>query len=380
MEAKGNLQNQEAETRKVVEELEKNMEFLAVTGVEDLLQEDVQVAITNLRSAGIKLWMLTGDKIETAICIAISCQLKMPTDGLELVKDITDPSDFERRMNQIFGIEKSVFVIDGTTLEVVLKDENLKALFFSIAGRAPSVVCCRCSPTQKAEITEFIKKLGKKTCAIGDGGNDVGMIQSADVGVGIVGKEGMQAALAADFSILQFKNLTKLILWHGRLAYKRSAMLAQFVIHRGLIISIIQAIFTSMFYFASIPIYNGYLMLGYTTIYTVLPVFSIIYDSDVSYEKAMQFPILYRNLLKGRELNTKTFLIWFWQSIYQAALIMVLGVYWFSNSFTNIVTITFTCLILSEYLNILSTASKSRFIASIQSCGVPSRCPQEFTS
>lgn len=108
----------------------------------------------------------------------------------------------------------------------------------------------------------------KRIACVGDGGNDVGMIQVADVGIGIVGKEGMQASLAADFSILQFNYLSHLILWHGRLSYKRSAVLAQFVIHRGLIISIIQAVFSVVFFFVSIPIYNGYLMMGYTTIYT----------------------------------------------------------------------------------------------------------------
>ena len=79
-------------------------------------------------------------------------------------------------------------------------------------------------------------------CAIGDGGNDVGMIQEADVGIGIVGKEGQQASLAADFSILQFCTLTRLLLWHGRNSYQRSARLSQFIIHRGLIISFIQVL------------------------------------------------------------------------------------------------------------------------------------------
>lgn len=98
---------------------------------------------------------------------------------------------------------------------------------------------------------------------MGDGGNDVGMIQCANVGIGIIGKEGMQAALASDFSISQFKHIQNLILWHGRNAYKKSAILSQFVIHRGLIISAIQMIFCTLFYFVTIMIYNGWLMLGY---------------------------------------------------------------------------------------------------------------------
>jgi len=96
-----------------------------------------------------------------------------------------------------------------------------------VATKAPSVCVCRCSPTQKALITKKISKYtGKRTCSVGDGGNDVGMILEANVGVGIVGKEGKQASFAADFSIDEFKHLKRLILWHGRLSYKRSSVLS----------------------------------------------------------------------------------------------------------------------------------------------------------
>jgi phospholipid-translocating ATPase len=131
--------------------------------------------------------------------------------------------------------------------------------------------------------------------------------------------------------------------------------MAQFVIHRGLIISIIQCIFSLVFYSVAIPIYNGYLMLGYTTVYTMLPVLCLIFDEDVTEEKVRQFPQLYQSLQKGRELNLKTFLIWVWKSIYQGAVIMLLTFWLFSNSFTSVVTITFTALIISELLNINTT-------------------------
>ena len=137
---------------------------------------------------------------------------------------------------------------------------------------------------------------GKRTAAIGDGGNDVGMILEANVGIGIVGKEGKQASLAADFSINEFKYLRRLVLWHGRLSYKRSAVLSQFVIHRGLIIAIIQAIFSVIFYFVAIPIYNGFLMLGYSTVYTSLPVFSLVFDEDADVMSILSFPPLYKTL------------------------------------------------------------------------------------
>lgn len=129
----------------------------------------------------------------------------------------------------------------------------------------------------------------------------------------------MQASLAADFSVTRFCDIKKLIIWHGRLSYKRSASLSQFVVHRGMIISFIQAIFTCLYFFVTIPIYNGYLILGYSTIYTSFPVFSLVLDEDVSLRQVNRFPALYKTIQKGRSLNLKTFLIWTWKSIYQVS-------------------------------------------------------------
>jgi phospholipid-translocating ATPase len=84
------------------------------------------------------------------------------------------------------------------------------------------------------------KYSNKRTLAIGDGGNDVAMIQEADLGIGLVGKEGKQASLAADYSLTKFKHLSLLLLWYGRISYKNTATISKFVIHRGLIISLIQ--------------------------------------------------------------------------------------------------------------------------------------------
>jgi len=151
------------------------------------------------------------------------------------------------------------------------------------------------------------------------------------------------------------------MLWHGRMSYKRSAVLSQFVIHRGLIIAIIQAIFSIIFYFVSIAIYNGYLILGYSTVYTMFPVFSLVTDEDCSEAVVMKFPILYSSLQKGRVLNTKTFLIWIWKSLFQGTVIMVGAVAFFNESFTNIVTITFSALIVCEILNVYSEVHKVNY-------------------
>lgn len=278
-EAQASMEKRAEKTREVVDRLEKDMELLGVTGVEDKLQVDIGITIELCRKAGIAVWMLTGDKVETACCIAISAGFKRTTENFFKIIDCKDPHDLQNTLNDFDNLlvsgEPVVLVIDGSSLGLAL--EHMSHLFFQTATKAGTVICCRCSPTQKALVTEGIKlTTGKKTLGIGDGGNDVGMIQKADVGVGIVGKEGKQAALASDFSILQFKDLVVLLLWHGRNAYKRTAVMANFVIHRGMVISVIQYIFQLIYYGVSIPIYNGWLMLGYSTLYTCFPVFALV--------------------------------------------------------------------------------------------------------
>ena len=243
--------------------------------------------------------MLTGDKIDTAKCIAISTGLKTNKEEIFEIDsskmDRVDGPALERKLNDYrHKATTHVLMIDGTCIGFIMADERLKEEFFGITAQANSVCVCRCSPTQKAIVAECIKTIvGKTIACVGDGGNDVAMIQKADVGLGIVGKEGMQASLAADFSILSFKDIKHLITWHGRLSYKRSASLSQFVVHRGMIISFMQAIFTVVFYFVTIPIFNGYLILGYSTYYTSLPVFALVLDEDVTREKVDKFPALY---------------------------------------------------------------------------------------
>lgn len=118
------------------------------------------------------------------------------------------------------------------------------------------------------------------------------MIQEADVGIGIVGKEGLQASLSSDFSIIQFNHLSTLLLWWGRLAYKNTATMSNFIIHRGLIISLIQFAFSMIFYYNPVALYNGVLILGYSTIYTNFPAISVLLDRDIEIKKVMKFPDL----------------------------------------------------------------------------------------
>ena len=187
-----------------------------------------------------------------------------------------------------------------------------------LVSACPAVVCCTCSPQQKAQVVQLIQQhTGKRTAAIGDGGNDVSMIQAACAGIGIVGKEGRQASLAADFSLTQFSHVAKLLLAHGRNSYKRSASIAQFIIHRGLMITTMQAVFSAIFYFASVQLFQGALLVGYSTYYTMLPVVTLALDKDVPAQTALTYPELYKDLTKGRSLSYKTFFIWVLIGLYQ---------------------------------------------------------------
>nr|XP_010953355.1 probable phospholipid-transporting ATPase IIB [Camelus bactrianus] len=181
------------------------------------------------------------------------------------------------------------------------------------------------------------------------------MIQAADCGIGIEGKEGRQASLAADFSITQFRHVGRLLVVHGRSSYKRSAALGQFVMHRGLIISTMQAVFSSVFYFASVPLYQGFLMVGYATVYTMFPVFSLVLDEDVRPDTAMLYPELYKDLTKGRSLSCKTFLVWVLISVYQGGILMYGALVLFESEFVHVVAISFTALILTELLMVALT-------------------------
>ncbi|CAG8503587.1 1121_t:CDS:10 [Cetraspora pellucida] len=349
-EAKVSITDRKAQEQSVVVSfLEQDLELLGVTGVEDKLQDEVKNTLELLRNAGLKIWMLTGDKIETATCIAVSSKLVSRNQNIHQISQVTSTHEALEQLEVLQSKKDTCLVIDGTSLQFYM--ETFKNEFIEIAVRLPVVVACRCSPTQKADITKLIIDFtGKRVCCIGDGGNDVSMIQAAHVGVGIVGKEGKQASLAADFSITQFSYLTKLLLWHGRNSYKRSAKLSQFVIHRGLIISVIQAVFSALFFFAPIALYQGLLIVGYSTVYTMAPVFSLVLDRDVKEETAFKFPELYKELTKGRSLSLKTFFQWLMISVYQGGAIMIMSILLFEDEFVNIVAISFTALIFNELL------------------------------
>lgn len=355
------LQARDAAMGEVVQQfLERDLELLGVTGVEDKLQRDVKPSLELLRNAGIKIWMLTGDKVETARCVAISSKLVSRGQYIHTIAKLKRKDLAANSLDFLHSNPSAALLIDGESLALMLNHH--REAFISLAVRLPAVIACRCSPTQKADVAKLIRAHTKKRVAcIGDGGNDVSMIQAADVGVGIVGKEGRQASLAADFSIEQFCYLTKLLVWHGRNSYRRSAKLAQFVMHRGLIISVCQCVYSIATYEPD-ALYRDWLLVGYATIYTMAPVFSLVLDKDVDESLANLYPELYKELTSGRSLSYKTFFIWVLVSIYQGSMIqglseLLIGSGFKDTKFQRMVAISYSVLIVNELIMVAAEIS-----------------------
>lgn len=238
--------DRDAEIDKAAELVEHDLTILGATALEDKLQEGVPDAIAMLHKAGIKLWILTGDKVQTAIEIGYSCNLL--TNDMEVMILSADSPDaaraqIEAGLNKIASVRGSgaarqdgkvvadlpgadtefAVVIDGETLRYAL-GTDIKPLFLALGTQCSAVICCRVSPAQKAQVVKLVKDgCNAMTLSIGDGANDVAMIQEANIGVGLFGLEGSQAAMSADYAFGQFRFLTRLLLVHGRWSYVRIA-------------------------------------------------------------------------------------------------------------------------------------------------------------
>ncbi|KAJ3130575.1 hypothetical protein HK100_007966 [Physocladia obscura] len=182
------------------------------------------------------------------------------------------------------NIKPFALVIDGRTLEYALEPE-CKLIFLELACLCKAVVCCRVSPLQKALVVSLVKQNveGAITLAIGDGANDVGMIQAAHLGVGISGVEGLQAARSADIAIAQFKYLQKLLLVHGGWAYARLSKLVLYCFYKNITLYLIQFWFSFDNGFSGQTIFESWIQSCYNIAFTLLqPVALGIFDQFVS--------------------------------------------------------------------------------------------------
>ncbi|KAK8981695.1 hypothetical protein V6N11_028103 [Hibiscus sabdariffa] len=336
-EASSTLVDREWRIAEVCQRLEHDFEVLGVTAIEDRLQDGVPETIETLRKAGINFWMLTGDKQNTAIQIALSCNFISPEPkGQLLLIDGKTEDEVCRSLERVLltmritsSEPKDVaFVVDGWALEIALK--HYRKAFTELAILSRTAICCRVTPSQKAQLVELLKSCDYRTLAIGDGGNDVRMIQQADIGVGISGREGLQAARAADYSIGKFRFLKRLILVHGRYSYNRTAFLSQYSFYKSLVICFIQIFFSFISGVSGTSLFNSVSLMAYNVFYTSVPVLVSVLDKDLGEGTVMQHPQILFYCQAGRLLNPSTFAGWFGRSLFHAIVVFVITIHAFA--------------------------------------------------
>lgn len=312
------VNNRQAAVDEVAAEIEKDLTFIGATGVEDRLQDSVVDTIESLYKANIRVWMLTGDRFETAVSTAfLAGMIDNETKQLNLLKaDFAEISTslafYDKLTSDSLKNSKFALVISGAVIALLLSGQlnsTDKAIFKRLIPRCQTLLCCRLSPIQKAQITEFVKNdLGKIVLAIGDGGNDVSMIQSAHVGVGISGNEGLQASRSADFAIGQFRFLKRLLLVHGSLAVYRVSRLVIFALYKNILMYLFNFWYSVFNLFSGTTLISGGNLSNWNLVYTSwAPTILGITDQFVCLKDLMTHPQLYRYGQKGAFINNKTF-------------------------------------------------------------------------
>ncbi|XP_042626494.1 phospholipid-transporting ATPase VB [Cyprinus carpio] len=337
--------------------IESSFTLLGATGIEDRLQESVPETIQALRRAGMQVWVLTGDKPETAINIAYSCKLlehedlvftfstnrkslcKMRLEDTlgELRRSMLPPGadhQFRGYSSAFTGplMEPSIgLVIDGPTLSMAMSDE-LVELFVELCKHCRAVLCCRVTPLQKSAVVKLIRqKLRVMTLAVGDGANDVNMIQAADVGIGVSGQEGMQAVMASDFAITRFKHLQRLLLVHGHWCYSRLANMVIYFFYKN--VAYVNLLFWYQFFcgFSATAMIDYWLMIFFNLFFTSAPpiMFGIM-EKEVSDSTLLSLPELYKRGQHSEGYRRSTFWIAILDAFYQSLVCFFIP-YWTYN-------------------------------------------------
>lgn len=364
----------------ISEKIERDLILLGATAVEDKLQNGVPNCIDKLAQAGIKIWVLTGDKMETAINIGFACSLlrqgmKQIIINLEspqiqalekagdkaaitkaskesVVRQITEGKD--QLTSSSGSSEAFALIIDGKSLAYALEDD-LKETFLELATGCASVICCRSSPKQKALVTRLVKSGTRKTTlAIGDGANDVGMLQEADIGVGISGVEGMQAVMSSDIAIAQFRFLERLLLVHGHWCYRRTSSMICYFFYKSITFGFTLFLYEAFASFSGQPAYNDWFLSLYNVFFSSIPVVAMgVFDQDVSARYCLKFPQLYQEGVQN--------VLFSWRRILS----------WMLNGFCSAIIIFFFCtkaLELQAFNNDGQTAGRDILGATMYTC------------
>ncbi|NXK26418.1 AT10A ATPase, partial [Arenaria interpres] len=350
LEAESSIENREELLFQSALRIEKNLHLLGATGIEDRLQDGVPETIANLRKAGLQIWVLTGDKQETAVNIAYACKL-LDHDEEIITLNAESPETCAVLLEQCLQCVESKFsnntideatgnmtvgftplsppsssvlsslglVIDGRTLAYAL-EPTLEDKFLALAKRCRSVLCCRSTPLQKSMVVKLVRdKLKAMTLAIGDGANDVSMIQVADVGVGISGQEGMQAVMASDFAIPRFRYLEKLLLVHGHWCYSRLANMVLYFFYKNAMF--VALLFWYQFYcgFSGSSMIDQWYLIFFNLLFSSLPqLITGVLDKDVPAEVLIAAPQLYKSGQNMEEYQPHMFWMNMIDAMYQS--------------------------------------------------------------
>ncbi|KAI9845262.1 MAG: hypothetical protein M1837_005018 [Sclerophora amabilis] len=324
--------NRAEELDKAAEIIEHDLSLLGATAIEDKLQEGVPDTIHTLQQAGIKVWVLTGDRQETAINIGMSCKLISEDMTLLIVNE--ESADATRdniakklaaiRSNSGDGLdlEALALIIDGKSLTYAL-EKDMEKSFLDLAVLCKAVICCRVSPLQKALVVKLVKRhLKALLLAIGDGANDVSMIQAAHVGVGISGMEGLQAARSADVAIGQFRYLRKLLLVHGAWSYQRICKVILYSFYKNIALYMTQFWYSFQNSFSGEVIFESWTLTFYNVFFTVLPPLVMgIFDQFISARLLDRYPQLYQLGQKGTFFRMHSFFSWVANGFYHSLLL-----------------------------------------------------------
>uniref|UniRef100_A0A8C7Z3I6 Phospholipid-transporting ATPase n=1 Tax=Oryzias sinensis TaxID=183150 RepID=A0A8C7Z3I6_9TELE len=364
--------DREAALDSVYEEVEKDLMLIGATAIEDKLQDGVPETIATLAKADIKIWVLTGDKKETAENIGYSCSLLTDDMTVHYGEDVNEklrirqttrrrqpPTNFRRARQtpeEPFFTEtgKNALIITGGWLNEILYEKKKKRRrlrlhrlgrrppssnpgeplndwekemrqidFVDMACECEAVICCRVTPKQKANVVSLVKKYKKAvTLSIGDGANDVNMIKTADIGVGISGQEGMQAVMSSDYAFAQFRYLERLLLVHGRWSYIRMCKFLRFFFFKNFSFTLVHFWYSFFNGYSSQTAYEDWFITLYNLAYSSLPVLLVgLLDQDVNDRLSLKFPKLYIPGQQGLLFNYKNFFISLFHGIFVSLII-----------------------------------------------------------
>lgn len=329
-EASVSLDKREKRIEETFAMLEKDMMMLGCTSVEDPLQNGVPQTIDDLVAANIIVIVLTGDKQETAVAIGKQANI-IHSDTHLIMIDGTTKSAVKEELTSAMTTctsgehEKQAMVINGDSLALAIV--HFPTSLLNCLSHCQTIICSRATPSQKAGMVNLVKTdLGKTCLAIGDGANDVSMIQESAVGVGLTGKEGSQASQAADFVLHRFRHLSYLLFIHGRYSYLRMTKVVLWSFYKNICFPF--PIFWYGFFnsFSDQSLYDATIMTTFNMIFTVLPPIAIgLTEKDAPDQVLLKNPETYSIFRDGSKFTVYGFLKWVSLALTHASVIFLIA-------------------------------------------------------